>query len=147
MEKLRRLGLKLTPQRIAIIQYLDGNTEHPSADAIYKSLVKKYPTISMATVYNTLEVLTTRGHIRELTIEPQKKRFDSNTKHHNHLICVCCKKIVDIHRVINVHLPPEEQGDFEIIGHHIEFYGYCSTCNKKRNSSNMVAGSQRLEKT
>ena len=128
MEKLRGLGLKLTPQRIAIMQYLDGNTNHPTADVIHKSLTKKYPTMSMATVYNTLEVLTNRGCIRELTIEPQKKRFDPNTTHHHHLICVVCKKIVDVHRAENVHLPPEEQGDFEIIGHHIEFYGICQPC-------------------
>jgi len=132
MEKFRGLGLKLTPQRIAIMQYLDGNTEHPSADVIYKSLTKKYPTMSMATVYNTLEVLTNRGYIRELTIETQKKRFDPNTEHHNHLMCMACKKIVDVRSVIKVHLPPEEQGDFEIIGHHIEFYGFCPTCKKKR---------------
>lgn len=136
MEKLRGLGLKLTPQRIAIMQYLDGNTEHPPADVIYKSLTRKYPTMSMATVYNTLEVLTDRGYVRELTIEPQKKRFDPNTKHHNHLMCMACKKIIDVHSVIKVHLPPEEQGDFEIIGHHIEFYGFCPPCKKKRTNKN-----------
>jgi Fur family peroxide stress response transcriptional regulator len=135
MDKFRELGLKLTPQRIAIMQYLDGNTEHPSADIIYKTIVKKYPTMSMATVYNTLEVLTNRGYIRELTIEPHKKRFDPNTKNHNHLMCVDCKKIVDVHVMgfsdIKIDLSPEEQGDFEIIGHHIEFYGFCPKCKKR----------------
>lgn len=131
MDKLRGLGLKLTPQRIAIMQYLDGNTEHPSADFIHRALNQKYPTMSMATVYNTLETLTKQGYLRELTIEPQKKRFDANTKHHNHLMCMTCRKIWDVHGEINVRMPPEEQGDFEIIGHHIEFYGRCPTCNSK----------------
>lgn len=131
MERLKELGLKLTPQRIGIMEYLDGNTEHPSADVIYKALAKKYPTMSMATVYNTLEVLTNYGYVRELTIEPQKKHFDPNTKRHNHLMCVSCKQIVDIQSDIKVRLSQEERGDFELIGHHIEFYGICPICKKK----------------
>jgi len=137
MEKLRALGLKLTPQRLAILQYLDGNTEHPSADAIYKSLTRKYPTMSRATVYNTLETLTNRGHVRELAIEARKKRYDPNTKHHHHLICTACKKVVDVRSAVNVCLSPEEQRDFEIIGHRIEFYGLCQACKKKRINKTM----------
>jgi len=130
VDKLRGMGLKLTPQRIAIMQYLEGNTGHPAADDIYKALVQQYPTMSMATVYNTLEVLKNRGHLRELTVDPQKKRFDPNVQPHNHLICVACKKIVDVHSAIKVLFPPEEQGGFEIVGHHIEFYGRCASCKK-----------------
>ncbi len=129
MDKLRELGIKLTPQRIAILQYLDGNTEHPPADCIHKALSKQYPTLSTATVYNTLEVLTRRGYLRELTMDPQKKRFDPNPKHHNHLMCVACKKIVDVHSDIQLQIPTEEQRGFEIHGHHIEFYGHCPKCN------------------
>ena len=130
MDKLNELGLRITPQRIAIIQYLNGNTVHPSVEDIYKTLVDEYPSMSIATVYNTLEALTNRGYLRELTIDPQKKRFDPNMKPHNHLMCLACKKIIDVHRDIKVHLPPKEQGDFEIHGHHIEFYGVCSICMK-----------------
>jgi Fur family peroxide stress response transcriptional regulator len=145
MEKFRGLGLKLTPQRIAIMQYLDGNTEHPSADVIYKSLTKKYPTMSMATVYNTLEVLTNRGYVRELTIEPQKKRFDPNTKHHHHLMCMACKKIVDVRSAVNVDLSPEEHDGFEIIGHHIEFYGLCQPCKKREPIKPLKGGSHQWQ--
>ncbi len=52
MERYRETGLKLTPQRLAILEYLDGNTSHPSAEDIYISVKEKFPTMSFATVYN-----------------------------------------------------------------------------------------------
>jgi Fur family transcriptional regulator, peroxide stress response regulator len=128
MERYRGIGVKLTPQRLAILEYLEGNENHPSADEIYKAVSKKYPTMSVATVYNTLETLSKRGRIRELSIDPDKKRFDPNTKAHHHLICVKCKKIRDIRGAMPLKMPPAEPADFEILGHHIEFYGLCSEC-------------------
>ncbi len=132
MERYRGLGLKLTPQRLAILQVLEGNTEHPTAEEIYKTVSKKFPTRSLATVYNTLEALKQRGQLRELTIDPGKKRFDPNTKPHHHLMCMKCRKTVDIHGEIKVPLPRKEREGFEIIGHHIEFYGLCSRCRKRK---------------
>lgn len=128
MDRYRGMGLKLTPQRLAILEYLDGNTDHPSAEDIYKIVSKKYPTMSFATVYNTLGALKQRGHLRELTIDPNKKRFDPNPKPHHHLMCVRCKKTVDIHNELKISLPPRANSNFEIIGHHIEFYGICPIC-------------------
>jgi Fur family peroxide stress response transcriptional regulator len=128
MAKYRRMGLKLTPQRLAILEYLNDNTDHPSAEDIYRTVSKKYPTMSLATVYNTLGTLRQQGCLRELTIDPNKKRFDPNPKPHHHLICVRCKKTIDIHKEIKITLPREGNGEFEIIGHHIEFYGICPKC-------------------
>lgn len=130
MEKYKNIGLKLTPQRLAILNYLDGNKDHPSAEDIYKAVSKRFPTMSFATVYNTLETLRQRGGLLELTIDPDKKRFDPNTEPHHHLICVKCKKIVDIHGDYKLSIPNSEKTDFEIIGNHIEFYGLCPTCKK-----------------
>jgi Fur family peroxide stress response transcriptional regulator len=89
--------------------------------------------MSFATVYNTLETLRQRGGLLELTIDPDKKRFDPNTEHHHHLICVKCKRIVDIHGDYKLPIPNGERAGFEIIGNHIEFYGICPKC-KKANS-------------
>ena len=96
MEKYRHLNIKLTPQRLAILQYLEGNIEHPSADVIYKSVLKKFPTMSFATVYNTLEALKKIGNIQEIKIDSGKKRYDPDISNHHHLICTTCKKINDI---------------------------------------------------
>ncbi len=130
MEKYREIGLKLTPQRIAILDYLDGNEGHPSAEEVYSAVSKKFPTMSFATVYNTLEVLRRKGEILELTIDPGKKRFDPNTTPHHHLICTKCRGIVDIHVDYDLRVPDTARADFEITGNHIEFYGVCPKCRK-----------------
>jgi Fur family peroxide stress response transcriptional regulator len=120
--------LKMTPQRIAIMDYLDGNTSHPSADDIFKAVSGRFPTMSFATVYNTLDALKSRGRVLELTIDPERKRYDPNTVSHHHLICVTCKKVVDIHKDYDIQVEKALTSDFEIIGKHIEFYGLCPVC-------------------
>ncbi|MBF0559575.1 MAG: transcriptional repressor [Nitrospirae bacterium] len=124
----RELRLKLTPQRIAILDYLKDNIEHPSADDIYKAVSLKYPTMSFATVYNTLEALRKKGGVTELTIDATKKRFDPNTKPHHHLICIECRRIVDIDVTYDLTLSGEKKSGFDIVGNHIEFYGICPEC-------------------
>ncbi len=128
MEKYKDIGLKLTPQRLAILNYLEGNKEHPSAEDIYKAVSKRFSTMSFATVYNTLETLRQRGGVLELTIDPDKKRFDPNIEPHHHLICIKCKRIADIHGSYKLIVPNRERADFEIVGNHIEFYGICPKC-------------------
>lgn len=128
MKEYRELGLKLTPQRIAILDYLKDNKEHPSAEDIYKAVSKNYPTMSFATVYNTLDAIRMKGGVIELTIDASKKRFDPNTSPHNHLICINCKRIIDIHGNYDLQVPAGEQGGFEIVGNHVEFYGICPAC-------------------
>ena len=134
MKKYKDIGIKLTPQRLAILDYLAGNTGHPSAEDIYRALLEKFPTMSLATVYNTLGTLRLKGRVLELSIDPEKKRFDSNTKPHNHLICVKCKKVADIGKTFNPGLVDDEMSNFEILGHHIEFYGICSSCKGAANA-------------
>lgn len=133
MKRYKDIGLKLTPQRLAVLDYLEGNTSHPSAEDIYRVLLDKFPTMSLATVYNTLDTLRLRGHIRELSIDPEKKRFDPNTKPHNHLICVRCKKVADVNRTFDLGLAGDGASGFEVQGHHIEFYGICFSCKKTEN--------------
>ncbi len=131
MQKYRDKGLKLTPQRLAIMEYLDKNKSHPSADDIYTEIRKKYPMMSFATVYNTIETLKKKGYLVELTIDPERRHYDPDTSHHHHLICKICKKIVDIHRDFSINIPEDQKRTFEVLGNHIEFYGVCPTCKTK----------------
>ena len=91
--------------------------------------------MSFATVYNTLNTLTNSGAVRELTIDPDRKRYDPDTSLHHHLICVTCKKIVDVPEEIAVELPKGVARDFTVMGSHVEFYGHCSSCRKKNKTS------------
>ncbi len=122
------MGLKLTPQRMAILEYLEGNTEHPSAETVYRAVKQRFPTMSFATVYNTLERLRERGGLLELTIDPSRKRYDPNTDPHHHLICLKCKRIVDVKADFKLNVPEEQRKDFKVTGTHVEFYGVCPEC-------------------
>ena len=138
MERKKKDSIKLTPQRLAILEYLEGNKAHPSAADIYKGVSKRYPTMSFATVYNTLETLREKGRVLELSIDSGKMRFDPNTKPHHHLICVQCKNITDVHRKFALNLPEGEQCDYEIIGNHVDFYGICPNCKQEKNKNTEV---------
>jgi len=129
MKKFSNIGLRMTPQRIAVFNYLEGNKMHPSAEDIYKAISKEFSTMSFATVYNTLSAMKNHGCLVELTIDPDKKRFDPNTSPHHHLMCIHCRRILDVE--IDYHLTSPDS-DFEIIGNHIEFYGLCTKCKGKK---------------
>ena len=127
MDKYSHLHLRLTPQRVAILDYLDGNKSHPSAEDIYRAVAKRFPTMSLATVYNTLSALERRGRLLKLSIDPGKARYDPNTLPHHHLICNLCKTIEDVDTRYRLALPDTE---FEVTGSHVEFYGTCPKCRK-----------------
>jgi len=126
--------LKRTPQRLAILDYLDGNTSHPSAEEIFRAVSKKYQSMSFATVYNTLHALTKAGVLRELNIDRERKRYDPDTSGHHHFLCVTCGLIADVPDEISVNLPQALSRDVTLLGSHIEFFGHCAACSKKKKS-------------
>jgi Fur family transcriptional regulator, peroxide stress response regulator len=131
MRKYRELGLKLTPQRLSILSFLENNRSHPTADEIYRNVVRRFPTMSLATVYNTLETLKARGKLNEVTINPEKRHFDPDMRRHHHAICTSCKKITDIFMDFDLSAPEMELGGFKVTGSHVEFYGICPDCAHK----------------
>jgi Fur family peroxide stress response transcriptional regulator len=94
--KLKEAGLRITPQRLAILSALDGNTFHPSATDIYNRVAKDYPAISLATIYNTLDALSKNGMLRELPITKDKMNYDPDTSEHDHAYCAKCGRIFDV---------------------------------------------------
>ncbi|OGW13575.1 MAG: transcriptional repressor [Nitrospinae bacterium RIFCSPLOWO2_12_39_16] len=132
--KYRKRDFKLTPQRLAILKYLDGNTSHPTADDIFTNIKKAYPTVSFATVYNTLQALKEKGEILEVTIDYEKRHYDPNIAPHHHIICTECNKISDVFKDYSdsLMLPNEILKEFKTIRNHIDFYGICKECQKER---------------
>lgn len=122
----------MTPQRLAIMEYLDGNCDHPTAEKIYEAIRERFPTMSLATVYKTLETLKENECLQELTIDRERKHFDPDTGKHHHLICIKCKRIVDIKKDFPIEVPIGEHNSFEVIDTNIEFFGICPECKKER---------------
>lgn len=88
-------GLKMTPQRRAIIDYLQAAKHHPTADEVMGAVNDKFPMTSRATVYNTLNWLKESGLVQEV-FEGGSIRFDPNTDYHHHFICRVCGGVADI---------------------------------------------------
>jgi Fur family peroxide stress response transcriptional regulator len=88
-------GLKMTPQRRAIIDYMQSAHHHPTADEVLQMVNRKFPMTSRATVYNTLNWLKQEGLIKEV-FEAGSVRFDPNTEHHHHFVCRKCGKVEDV---------------------------------------------------
>jgi Fur family peroxide stress response transcriptional regulator len=97
MNALRSAGLRLTPQRLAIVQCIVGDETHPTAQELYERLQRRFPTISVATVYNTLSALNAIGHCRQLDMGGPS-RFDPNVAPHDHAVCERCGAIRDVDR-------------------------------------------------
>ena len=96
IERLKKNGVVMTLQRLAVLEFLENSAAHPTVEEIYTGLKKKYPTLSQATVYTSLQILERAGEIQELSIRKGKICFDPNPKPHHHFYCEKCKKILDI---------------------------------------------------
>jgi Fe2+ or Zn2+ uptake regulation protein len=95
LAELRRSGLKLTPQRIAIVGELAEDITHPTAHELFERLRPAFPTMSFATVYNTLDALARLGLTGSLRLGTAV-RFDPNTTPHHHAVCDACGAIADL---------------------------------------------------
>jgi Fur family peroxide stress response transcriptional regulator len=122
-----------TPQKLAIVAFLEGNKDHPSAEDIHEALKPRFPTMSLSTVYNTLHSLQKEGRIHELAVEPGRYRFDPEPGPHHHLVCLECRTVIDVDRDFPVRLTPREARGFRIRHSHIVFYGTCPDCQAKVN--------------
>jgi len=83
---LRSHGIRPTPQRVAVATFLVGNTDHPTAEQVYFGVRHTCPTVSRATVYNTLHLLVERGLVRQHTLREGVSVFDPQTAPHHHFI-------------------------------------------------------------
>lgn len=133
LESLKDTGVRITPQRHAILEYLINSMSHPTADEIYKALEGRFPNMSVATVYNNLRVFREVGLVKELTYGDSSARFDFVTTNHYHVICQECGKIVDFDypALDEVEHFASQVTGFKVSHHRMEIYGECPDCTKK----------------
>ena len=128
MKRLRKLGLRVTPQRIAIFDLLQGDSTHPSAEEMYRRLSRKYPGMSFATVYNTLSKLVRAGEIQELDIDPDRKRFDPCARRHYHFYCRVCGRVYDVEYDFSLPSNMKKMGGHLVEAVQLNFKGVCKIC-------------------
>jgi len=124
VKEIKNRGLKVTPQRQLVAEALEGNDTHPTAEDLYRKVTKIAPTISVATVYKTLNELVKIGIIQRLDIGDGRAHFDPDITPHNHFVCIKCGKIYDI----SVEEEVKELPDFEVLRVQTIYYGYCRKC-------------------
>ena len=95
LRDLEAKGVKLTAQRRAVVRVFAADESHPTAQELYERLRREFPSMSFATVYNTLDALTGVGLSSTLRLG-NAARFDPNTEPHHHAVCDRCGRIVDI---------------------------------------------------
>ena len=139
ISQCKELGIKVTPQRIAIYKELASTDEHPSTEMIYKKIQNYYPNISLTTVYRTLETFENLGLISCVNILYNAARYDANLKPHHHIVCVKCKKVQDFYddSLNDLNISEQTLGNYKITGYSIILNGVCNTC--QANNSNFIS--------
>ncbi|MDR1066597.1 MAG: transcriptional repressor [Clostridiales bacterium] len=131
VEDLKKHRLKVTPQRLAIYEMLSNTRQHPSAESIYRALCETHPSMSLATVYKTLDTLKNTGLIQEINVGEDSFRYDANRRPHPHIICVSCHSVHDLPMFDALERLREEARavtDFEELTEQLYFYGICPMC-------------------
>jgi Fur family peroxide stress response transcriptional regulator len=126
----KKKDFRMTPQRAEILRVLDGNKSHPSAEDVYRRIARKFPGVSFATVYNTLQSLLSAGELVEVRIDRSRSRFDPGLKPHAHLMCGACGAIFDL-PLRRTPAPAGAPAGFVVRSCNVEFYGTCRACAKK----------------
>lgn len=122
--------LGLTRQREVVLQVIRDAEEHLTANEVFDKAKQLLPSISFATVYNSLRYLKEAGHIAEISFGNGASRFDSMTSRHDHAICTKCGKLVDM----EIELPPEvvsfaaEFSKFKLESIELTLRGLCPNC-------------------
>ncbi len=132
--QLRMAGLRATAQRVIILRVIGGMTGHPTLEEIYRAVRRRLPTISLNTVYKTLNVLHERDVLMVAgSSKEEAMRFEVNRLPHHHAICLGCRRIMDITdpaldalRAFGPH-----KREFTVVRHRVEFFGYCADCGRR----------------
>lgn len=130
IDRCRRDGLKVTPQRIAIYAALLEMKDHPSADFVYRKMSALHPTISFDTVNRTLQTFAEIGVIDIVESYSGARRFDTDTTPHHHLHCVRCGGISDFHdtELDAVRVPDSIASTHKVLGKRLVVSCICQEC-------------------
>lgn len=130
---MRSNSVRITPQRRAIVRYLSDYPGHLKAEDIYEALVDDYPNMSVATVYNTLNMLLDYNLVRQIRTDAPSAYYDFNAEEHYHIVCKECGKIKDVFLPLFEHVESdiEEDTGYEVEKYNLEIIGLCPNCKQK----------------
>jgi len=130
-------GLKRSRQREAIVANLRSRKDHPTADMVYKDIRNEFPNVSLGTVYRNLSLLVDLGEVKKITTGTGAEHYDGDVRPHNHFICRCCGRVIDMNDFIDsdkIRTLASDRFDGRIEECSIQFYGLCGDCLRKAES-------------
>jgi len=132
-QRSKEHGLKITFQRTAIYEELLKARDHPTADIVYKRIIKKIPNISFDTVNRTLSTFSKIGIANVVEGYGQAKRYDPDMDLHHHFRCIQCGSIIDLYNkeFDNITVPEEVNKQFAVINKKVVLEGLCSKCRRR----------------
>lgn len=127
---LRRHDLKVTPQRLAILEVLMSEEEHPSAEEVHTALQEEHPTVSLSTVYDTLSRFEKLSIVDSLHVGDGATRYEFQNGPHVNVVCVACGSVVDVEspHVESLVADVESRAPFVLDEQPIELRGRCDRC-------------------
>jgi len=131
IDLLKEKHLKVTPQRLAIFTMLFTTNTHPDAETVYKTLKPHNPSLSLATVYKTLDSLRAAALLQELNVGEGRFRYDANCDHHPHFICRQCTRVYDVPELPglkSLRTQAAKSLNANIDREQLFFYGTCNAC-------------------
>ena len=131
VDRLRKWSVRVTPQRLAIAEAVLNSTDHPTVQQIYERVRDHFPSMTLATIYSTLDVLERSGLIQELPFE-KMSRYEPNMEPHVNLVCIGCQNVMDAdagqEAVVRLRNRILNEADFEVAWQRVDFYGWCPAC-------------------
>jgi Fur family transcriptional regulator, peroxide stress response regulator len=143
-EHCRKSGLSVTRQRLAIFEALAASREHPSAEDIHRAVRRRMPHLSLATVYKNLEALREIGAVSDVNALHEHGRYEAALpgtgagSPHHHLVCVRCRKVVDLHDAGLDDLQVSDPQGFEVHALKVQVEGICPECAGRRKRQRAV---------
>lgn len=140
-EMLKEKGLKVTNQRLLVLEVLAANQDkHMAVEDIYELVKEDYPEIGLATIYRTVQLLLEMQLVDRINLDDGCVRYEiggfyggEGKHHHHHLICKTCGKVFsfkdDLLDGLERHI--EEETNFHVLDHELKFYGQCMECRRK----------------
>lgn len=119
--------IKPSYQRMKVMEYLNENRIHPTVEQIYSELKPEIPTLSKATVYNTLKLFEAKQLVKSITIEDNEVRYDADVKDHGHFKCQNCGMIVDFPILLGK-VEHDALKNYQVHQRDVFFRGLCSDC-------------------
>jgi Fe2+ or Zn2+ uptake regulation protein len=129
-ERLRRVGLKVTGPRMVLLAALEQDGSHPTAEQLYETLRPLHPSLSLSTVYQTLDTFIRTGLCRRVSDAGDRLRVDGTPQDHDHAVCRTCGTIFDIDRqLLPLPIPPTQlPHGLTVTGLRVEYEVICAVC-------------------